>query len=77
VSTRWYVACAACGAAGPTAESTDEARDGWAELVEFVEVLAIWNAAQGGDAGAAFIVDQAVAAPADVPRQLTLAEVLG
>jgi hypothetical protein len=67
VSTRWYVACSACGAAGPTAESTAEALAGWAELVEFVEVLAIWNAAQAGDAGAAFVVDQAVGRQCDHP----------
>jgi hypothetical protein len=67
----WADACAALLDAGRgagarallhhlTAETTAEAADGWAELVEFVEVLGVWNAAQAGDAGAAALLADAL-----------------
>jgi len=41
--SRRFVSCADCGAAGPTADSDQAALEGWAELVEFVEALVVWN----------------------------------
>lgn len=41
--SRWYVWCPDCDAAGPTSESDQVAIAEWAELVEFVEALEVWN----------------------------------
>jgi hypothetical protein len=38
----WYVQCADCGAAGPTADTDTAAVEAWTEIVD---VLDVWNSA--------------------------------